>query len=1477
MAIINGSNNNEFVHGTSSDDTLEGFGGADTLYGAGGDDIYVWSLGDGNDLINNYDISGQSNETLQLTDVASTDVVLTRVGNNLEVEVNGSETIIINDHFLSHSTLETIQFTDISWVATDIERAVNSGSDFIHGTSSDDTLEGFGGADTLYGAGGDDIYVWSLGDGNDLINNYDISGQSNETLQLTDVASTDVVLTRVGNNLEVEVNGSETIIINDHFLSHSTLETIQFTDISWVATDIERAVNSGSDFIHGTSSDDTLEGFGGADTLYGAGGDDIYVWSLGDGNDLINNYDISGQSNETLQLTDVASTDVVLTRVGNNLEVEVNGSETIIINDHFLSHSTLETIQFTDISWVATDIERAVNSGSDFIHGTSSDDTLEGFGGADTLYGAGGDDIYVWSLGDGNDLINNYDISGQSNETLQLTDVASTDVVLTRVGNNLEVEVNGSETIIINDHFLSHSTLETIQFTDISWVATDIERAVNSGSDFIHGTSSDDTLEGFGGADTLYGAGGDDIYVWSLGDGNDLINNYDISGQSNETLQLTDVASTDVVLTRVGNNLEVEVNGSETIIINDHFLSHSTLETIQFTDISLSAAEIETIITPPPVGSYVIMDAPGGYQGDAEHQTYELDVTDGLAVSITDAGDNTLLLKNTSLEGVAFNYVGDDLSIDLDSGLSSILLPGQLSSDVISTVIFEDAQGVPTIYSMAELSQLVPQTFQAVGESYFMGNDVGSEFFGDSQGSNDTFIGGTGGDVFDAFGGNDVVVGGGGNDTYYVYATDQDTGDHGSDLIIHTNTGGVAEGEVIFGDITQLEDATVSRVGDDLMVVSGVQGTQDYHETTLQNYFTPAGELALITFGEYEPISLDRAGIDATFFPIDGDYALTTGDIIVDVEGNDTYTLDLTLAQTSDANTVIDDTTGLDVLNILGPDPLDVEFYRIDKEGMLAEEGITNDDLVIYINVDGYYDGDVVIKNYFAAGGENTIESIVIDPLDGISAPTVFDFAAISSAARSVLAADNVVPGAGPGELIAGTSADEVLVGGNGDDVLMGGGGNDEYEYSYSLNAPEINHDTIDNRDPADTGTGVPQGTLYIEADDTEITSIFAEQYFAQSGMDLVITVSPEQTVTVAGYFDPATPSAQFEFIKFDSQHGEVEITPADVLSLISPSVIDASPTAAMSDITAATDGFDIYTWSLGAGHDSIDYGDYATPTKTTGSDLIDLSSMSASDVTMYQSGSDLIIESNLTDDSLTLTGYYDNPHFVESIAFSSPQGGSEFIAPPSALNVYIDSDPMSPLAQFSSSDDTIIETTDGDHTFYTGDANDQVQVLSTSGTQTISTARGDDLIVAQAESDYVINGGEGSDTYLVTANANHVMIMDDGAGDSLAGNALQISNNYGAFTGVNDAIDANRITFIKSGNDLIVAIDDEAMVDDGYYQTLITIENQYAGSGEGIQTIMAVVVDDGLNNGYQAFATANADGIANEGNSFALIDDMMV
>jgi hypothetical protein len=249
--------------------------------------------------------------------------------------------------------------------------------------------------------------------------------------------------------------------------------------------------------ISGGTGDDILVGVEGSDILNGGAGSDIYIWRLGDGNDVISDASSSGENNVLIFGEGVLVEDISFSQNGNDLVFtnDVSG-ETITLKDWFSDDSyKLAEVKFYDGAiWTGEQISDSVlGSAGQTISGTSGvnvrtrgsgNNTISGLGGADTitggkgndrLEGGAGNDTYAWNLGDGNDTV--YDNSGTNR--LEIGDgVDASELSLNRSGNNLIIQMNDEpRSTITLEKWYSGSAyqLAGISFADgTAWTKADI-------------------------------------------------------------------------------------------------------------------------------------------------------------------------------------------------------------------------------------------------------------------------------------------------------------------------------------------------------------------------------------------------------------------------------------------------------------------------------------------------------------------------------------------------------------------------------------------------------------------------------------------------------------------------------------------------------------------------------------------------------------------------------------------------------------------------------------------------------------------------------------------------------------------------------------------------------------------------------------------------------------------------------------------
>ena len=418
--ILLGGDGNDQLSGNAGDDILVGGKGDDILDGGFGSDTYIFSIGDGNDVINNYDYGTDFNGGGRMDVVAFTDVNsnalrgLRVINDDLIIDYGSADSITLHNYLRGGpNTVDQFQFADgTTWTGTQllstyaIQLADNnkhmgftSASETIYAGSGNDVIYGYGGDDAIYGGAGNDLL--DGGDGDDLLD----GGVGDDYLE-----------GGYGNDILL---GGE-----------------------------------GDDTLRGDGGNDVLTGGKGDDYLDGGFGDDIYVFSVGDGNDIIGNYDhdrvsYSNKGLDMVSFTDVNSNELRgLRRVEGDLIIDYGSADSITIHNYFFTgFNIIEQFQFADVTWTGVQLLAAYpiqlpdehyimdfTSASETIYGGSGDEMIYGKYGDDVIYGEGGNDYLSGDAG--NDAI----FGGEGNDTLN-----------GGIGNNFLAGGTGNDAITISD------------------------------------------------------------------------------------------------------------------------------------------------------------------------------------------------------------------------------------------------------------------------------------------------------------------------------------------------------------------------------------------------------------------------------------------------------------------------------------------------------------------------------------------------------------------------------------------------------------------------------------------------------------------------------------------------------------------------------------------------------------------------------------------------------------------------------------------------------------------------------------------------------------------------------------------------------------------------------------------------------------------------------------------------------------------
>ena len=673
--------------GTDGDDTLTGFFGVDTLDGGLGNDLllggddgdsYVFDIGYGNDRILDAQTSIFFNDPDKVifgAGVTTADVILSRLGDDLVFEfagVNDSLTVEkqfapgnLNNRF---NEVELFSFADgTTWTAAQVEAML------LQGTDGDDTIVGFFGADTLDGGlgndrleGGDggDTYIFNAGYGQDVIQDYQTSVFDNSPDAISfgaGLLASDIILNRVGANgrdLEVTFNGStdRLLIENMLFTSFYEVEEFRFADgTTWTLDQIYGELlgaTAGNDVILGTDNADVISGLGGDDTLtgkhgndsliggvgndrlHGSDGSDTYIFSRGDGVDVIE--DNGFADTDRLVIHGYTPDEVTLGRSApgsSHLVLTFAGTTDQITVRYALDNSAGDNIEeyiFDDGTvWVPDDLRAVLlsesqTSGDDLIHGFSTSDVLQGGLGNDQLHGQGGSDDYIFTRGDGVDVIE--DNGYLSTDRLVIHGYTPDEVTVGRTSassNHLLLTFAGTTDQITVRNTLNGSTLDTVEqivFDDGTiWTPSDYRNAAmtgGDGNDTIYGFNTADTLDGGLGNDRLEGRFGGDTYIFDSGYGQDVIYDSGFNNDFDKVVFGAGIAANDLSLSYSSvnvNHLVVDVLSTGDRLTIEHMFGQTSrhIEAFEFADgttwdraaiIAETGAAAQAAMAPPLAG-----------------------------------------------------------------------------------------------------------------------------------------------------------------------------------------------------------------------------------------------------------------------------------------------------------------------------------------------------------------------------------------------------------------------------------------------------------------------------------------------------------------------------------------------------------------------------------------------------------------------------------------------------------------------------------------------------------------------------------------------------------------------------------------------------------------------------------------------------------------------------------------------------------
>jgi Ca2+-binding RTX toxin-like protein len=536
------------LYGTEGADTLIGFSDNNTIYGLAGNDTITDSYGSDT-------IEGGAGDDV-ITDQG--------YGTNVLRGGDGNDTITFGNY--SSNTIEGGAGDDLI--------KINTVTYSNPGPAN--TLAGGNGNDRIESGGNSDIYLFNRGDGQDVIADFGYAGSngvaagSDKLVFGAGIAASDLFVSRVGTSLVLKINdpnntaATDQITIENWWVSVvDRIEVVQFAD----GTSLNTAqLTELGNALYGTEGADTLTGFSDGTTIYGLGGDDTITSASNSSNTIK-----GGDGNDTITFGSYSS-NTIEGGTGNDL------------------------IQFSSVSY---------NSNANYAN------TFTGGAGNDRIVSRGSADTYLFNRGDGQDVIADSGYAGSngvaagSDKLVFGAGIAVSDLFVSRVGTGLVLKINDPNNTAATDQITIENwfaggiyQIETVTFADGSSLnAAQLSQMVGTaGDDNLIGTSYGDTLVGFDGNDVLNGNAGDDIlqggvgndtYILGRGYSADTVVENDATAGSTDVVQfLSGIASDQIWLQHVSNNLEVSIIGTaDKLVIKDWYLGTANhVEQLKTTD-----------------------------------------------------------------------------------------------------------------------------------------------------------------------------------------------------------------------------------------------------------------------------------------------------------------------------------------------------------------------------------------------------------------------------------------------------------------------------------------------------------------------------------------------------------------------------------------------------------------------------------------------------------------------------------------------------------------------------------------------------------------------------------------------------------------------------------------------------------------------------------------------------------------------------
>ena len=902
-------------------------------------------------------------------------------------------------------------------------------------------------------------------------------------------------------------------------------------------------------------------------------------------------------------------------------------------------------------------------------------------------------------------------------------------------------------------------------------------------SDYISGTDKDDVIRGKSSHNLFIGGKGDDVfhggygknaYIYHKGDGSDTI--HDNGNES--TIYFEDIRRDEVEFSNQGGRgLNIKVKGTQdSINIKQYYIYNDIL--LKFSDKTvLSGKNISLTVAGDDgdndlygyIGNDILEGGKGNdtLNGGYGDDTYVYNKGDGNDIIIDGGGKDVLYFKDLGYNDVQFFKQDSNLLIKVKSTEETITIRDMLSYFPYKMFSFKFSDG--TIRDSSNINIAI------VGDD--QDNNLRGIF------TENTFIGGKGNDIIEAYGKNNT----------YVYRK----GD-GND-IIHDNGN---ESTIYFEDIRRDEVEFSNQGGRGLNIK--VKGTQD--SINIKQYYIYND--ILLKFSDKTVLS--GKNISLTVAGDDGDndlYGYIGNDILEGGKGNDTlnggYGDDTYVYNKGDGNDIIIDGGGKDVLYFKDLGYNDVQFFK--------------------------QDSNLLIKV------KSTEETITIRDMLSYFPYKMFSFKFSDGTIRDSSNINIAIVGDDQDNNLRGIFTENTFIGGKGNDVLEGGYGKNTYIYHKGDGNDTIydlrGNNTIDFKDITRNEVDFVRDNDHLSVkirDTNEHITVMHFFSFESLSMNFKfadgITVSNEGAKAAVLIGDDNSNSIQGydsnDILKGNGGNDTIYGGKGD----------DGIEGGAGNDILVGNEGVDTYVFGRGDGKDVIyaldaDFkqfninsdGNYNIPyydnQKTSkGTDIIKFKEgITKNDLIFERAGAnghDLLVKIKDTDDSITVKDMFsddissrgiDKIEFadgsfmdIEDIHKSTPIITNQYNQQQIYGSIYSDTiigDERNSSIQGKDGDD-VIHGHEGDDKLY-GDT-------------------GNDTLIGGKGNDY-LDGGSGNDVYIYNKGDGNDTITDTNGTDTIKfGSGISKQDIIVKRTNVENAQDYRNITisFKNSPNDSITILD---------------------------------------------------------------------